>query len=67
MYQSNRSFNIAPGTPWAFDAFFCPGRREFDHHSKGAGNLITSLDFMLRVVLIPHGLINHGGDGRDKL
>ena len=29
---------------------------------RGVGNLITSLDIMLRVVLIPRGLTNHGGD-----
>ena len=23
----------APGIPWAFDAFSCPGGRTFDHHS----------------------------------
>ena len=28
----------------------------------GVGNLITSLDFMLRVVLIPPGVINYGED-----
>ena len=44
-YQSNRSFNIPPR---AFDAFSCPGGREFDHHSLGVGNLIASLDVMLR-------------------
>ena len=38
------------------------GGRAFDHHSQGVGNLITSLNFILRVVLIPCGLINHGGD-----
>ena len=49
MYQSNQSFNILPpGIPWAFDAFSCPGGREFDHHSWGVGNLIASLDVMLR-------------------
>ena len=26
------------------------------------GNLIASLDFLLPVALIPHGLINHGRD-----
>ena len=31
------------------------------------GNLIASLDVMLRVALIPCGLINHCGDGGDKL
>ena len=31
----------------------------------GEGNLIASLDFMLRLVLIPRGLINHGG-GSDE-
>ena len=51
--------------PGAFDAFSCRGGREFDHHSKGVGNLIASLDVMLRVALIPRGLINHGGDGGD--
>ena len=31
MYQSNRSFNIPPPSiPRAFDAFSCPGGREFD-------------------------------------
>ena len=48
MYQSNRSFNIPPGTPRTFDAFSCPGGREFDHHSLGVGNLIASLDVLLR-------------------
>ena len=48
MYQSNRSFNIPSGIPRAFDAFSCPGGREFDHHSWGVGNLIASLDVMLR-------------------
>ena len=72
MYQSNRSLNIPPpGLPRAFDVSSCPGGREFDelslsrggafnHYSQGVGNLITSLDFMLRVVLIPRGVINHG-------
>ena len=47
---------------------FLPGRREFsrgrafDHYSLGVGNLIASLDFMLRVALIPRGVINHGED-----
>ena len=34
--------------PRAFDAFSCLGGREFDHHSQGVGNLIASLDVMLR-------------------
>ena len=34
-----------------------PGRA-FDHYSLGVGNLIASLDFMLRVTLIPRGVIN---------
>ena len=55
-----------PGIPRAFDAFSCPGGREFDHHSLGVGNLIASLDVMLRVALIPRGLINHGGDVKGK-
>ena len=41
--------------------------REFDHDSYGVGNLITSHDIMLRVALIPYGLIHHGGGGGDKL
>ena len=68
MYQSNRSFNIPPGIPRAFDAFSCPGGREFDHQPQGLGNLIISLNVMIRVALIPHGLMNvihHGGDGVD--
>ena len=77
--QSNWSFNIPlPGIPRAFDAFSCsvgrefdelspPRGRAFDHHSQGVGNLIASFDFMLRAVLIPCGLINHGRDGGDKL
>ena len=69
MYQSNRSLNIPPGIPRAFDVFSCPRGREFDelslpgggafdHYSQGVGNLIASLNFVLRVALIP----NHGGD-----
>ena len=69
MYQSNRSFNIPlPGILRTFDAFSCPGGREFDRHSWGVGNLIASLYFILRVELIPRGfrgLISHGGDGGD--
>ena len=56
-----------PSIPQAFDAFSCQGGRAFDHHSKGVGNLIANLNVMLGVVLIPRGLINHSGDGRDKL
>ena len=67
MYQSNRSFNIPPGIPRAFDAFSCSVGRAFDHHSLGVRNLIANIDVMLRVALIPRGLINHGGDGGDKL
>ena len=36
--------------------------RAFDHYSLMVGNLIASLDFMLRVALIPRGVINHGRD-----
>ena len=36
--------------------------RAFDHYSLGVGNLIASLDFMLRVALIPRGVINHDED-----
>ena len=52
-YQSNRSFIIPPGIPRAFDAFSYPEGRAFDHHSLGVGNLIVSLDLVLRVALIP--------------
>ena len=38
-----------------------PGRA-FDRYSWGVGNLIASLDFMLRVALIPRGAINHSED-----
>ena len=43
--------------------------RELDELSRGGvGKLIVSLDFMLRVALIPCGLIyNHGRDDEDKL
>ena len=63
-----------PGIPRAFDVCSCLGRKEgiwltqssqrraFDHYSLGVGNLIASLDFMLRVALIPRGVINHGED-----
>ena len=67
MYQSNRSLNIPPSKPRTFDAFPCPGGRAFDYHSWGLVNLIASLDYILRVALIPRGLVNHGGDGGDKL
>ena len=33
MYQSNRTFNIPPGIPPAFDVFSCLGGREFDELS----------------------------------
>ena len=67
-----------PGMPRAYDSFSLPGGREFDelnlpgdgafdHHSYGVGNLIASLNCMLRVVLIPDGLLNHGRHDRDKL
>ena len=56
MYQSNRSFNIPPGIPRAFDAFSCPVGWEFDHPQR-VGNLITSLDIMLRVALISRGFV----------
>ena len=37
MYQSNRSLNIPPGIPRAFDVFSCPGGREFDGLSLPEG------------------------------
>ena len=43
MYQSNRSLNMPPGIPRAFDVFSCPGGREFDEVSlPGAGHWITT-------------------------
>ena len=43
MYQSNRSLNIPPGIPRAFDVFSYPGGREFDALSlPGDGHLITT-------------------------
>ena len=76
--QIKASTSPVPGIPGAFDTFSClggrefdelspPGGRAFDHHSQRVGNLIASLDFMLRVTLIPCGLINYGREGRDKL
>ena len=72
MYQSNRSLNIPPGIPRAFDVFCCPGGREFDELSfPGAGHLITThrrwgiwslASISCYVALIPRGVINHGGD-----
>ena len=47
---------------WCERGISLPGGRAFDHYSLGEGNLIVSLDFMLRVVLIPRGVINHGED-----
>ena len=65
------SLSFPPGILQAF--FSCPGGRKFDelsflggwafdHYSQGVGNLIASLDFNLRVALIPHGMLNCGGD-----
>ena len=69
MYQLNRSFNIPP--PPAYPGHLTPfpareGGNLITTH-RGVGNLITSLDIMLRVVLIPRGLIKHGRDGGNKL
>ena len=66
MYQSNRSFNTTPPpnpghTPGIWRVFL-PGREGIWSPPIGVGNLIASLDVMLRVALIPHGLIYHGGD-----
>ena len=65
----NRNFNIPPprGIPRTFDPSACPGGRAFEIHLYEVGNLIASLDFMLRAALIPRGLINHGGDGGSRL
>ena len=35
-----------PGIPRAFDTFAISGRREFDPHALGVGNLNCTLDFM---------------------
>ena len=56
-----------PGHTPGIWRFFLPGRDGIWSPLIGVGNLIVSLDFMLRVALIPRGLINHGGDGGDKL
>ena len=37
MYRSNRSFNIPPAIPRAFDTFTVPGRRKFGYQSIPAG------------------------------
>ena len=55
--SSNRSLNIPPGIPRAFDELSLPGGGEFDHCSHGVGNLIASLDFTFRVALIPRSVI----------
>ena len=56
MYQWNRSFNIPSPLPLSilrtFNAFSWPWGRVFDKHASGVGNLIGSLDFMLRVAPI---------------
>ena len=36
-YLSNRSFNIPPGIPRAFDTFVVPERREFDYQTLPGG------------------------------
>ena len=67
MYQSNRSLNIPPGIPRAFDELSLPGGGEFDHCSHGVGNLIASLDFTFRVALIPRGVIRSDKSWRSQL
>ena len=62
MYQSNRSFNIPPGHSQGIWRLFLPGREGIWSPLTGVGNLITSLDVILRVALTPCGLIYHGGD-----
>ena len=52
----NSKLQHPPGHTPGIWRLFLPGGREFDHHSQGVGNLITSLDIMLRVALIPRGL-----------
>ena len=42
--EASTSTRPPPGIPRAFNAFPCPGGREFDHHSQGVGNLIAGLD-----------------------
>ena len=60
MYQSNQGFNIPRSITQAFDAFVVPGGGKFDHYTYGVRNLNSNLDFMLRVAVSEHGLINHG-------
>ena len=74
MYQSNRSFNLPPPRAYPGHLMSFPAQEggnlinlvfpgwAFDHYSLGVGNLIASFDFMLRVALIPRGVINHGED-----
>ena len=50
----------------AFEEFSLPWDGAFNQHSQGVRNLIARLDFILRIVLIPRVMINHGGDGGDK-
>ena len=66
LFQSNRSLNTPPPPP----GHLTPLPAQVGGHlntTQGVGNLIASLDIILQVVLIPHGLINHGVDGGDKL
>ena len=66
MYQSNRGFNITL-PPRAYPGHLTPfPAREGGHlitTHRGLGNLIANIDVMLRVTLIPRGLITPGGDG----
>ena len=65
MYQSNRSLNIPAPPPEAYPGHLTSfPAREAGICSLliGVGNLIASLDFMLRVALIPRGVINHDED-----
>ena len=66
MYRSNRSFNIPPGIPRAFDTFAVPGRREFDYQSLlgggefdpnalGVGNFRPSILYEISGVASYHG------------
>ena len=57
----------APGQTPDIWRLFLPGREGIWSPLIKSGNLIASLDFMLLAMLIPRGLINHGGDDGDKL
>ena len=69
--KSSKSMLIKTGYPnllhgCDFDGLLMSLRNVFQTYLVGVGNLIASLDFMLRVALIPRGEINHG-QGEDTV